>query len=136
MIGKVDPKLILLVDDDIDYLEVNRTVLESAGYGVQCCDDTQQALAAIESRRPDLIVSDLMMRSLYEGFAFAKVLRGDPSTARVPIIMTTGIKRQMGVSFKPTEQGDLAAMGVDAYLEKPVRAPALLAKVKELIGEP
>jgi CheY-like chemotaxis protein len=136
MIRNVDPKLVLLVDDDIDYLEVNRTVLESAGYRVQCCHDTQQALTAIEKRRPDLIVSDLMMRSLYEGFAFAKVLRGDPSTARVPIIMTTGINRQLGVSFEPSAEGDLEAMGVDAYLEKPVRAPALLAKVKELIGEP
>jgi CheY-like chemotaxis protein len=136
MMGNVDPKLVLLVDDDIDYLEVNRTVLEAAGYRVKACHDTQQALGAIEKNRPDLIVSDLMMRSLYEGFAFAKVLKGEPTTARIPIIMTTGINRQMGVSFEPTAEGDLEAMGVDAYLDKPVRAPALLAKVKELIGEP
>jgi CheY-like chemotaxis protein len=127
-------KLILLVDDDFDYLEVNRLTLERAGYRVACADDAEQGMRKIGEERPDLIVSDLMMGALDEGFAFARALKADAETAGIPIILTTGIHRQLGVTFKPTSPAELAAMGVEAYLEKPVRGPLLLAKVAELLG--
>jgi CheY-like chemotaxis protein len=128
-------KLILLVDDDTDWLEIARITLEAAGYQVICCMDAQQARASLDSRLPDLIVTDLMMRSLHEGFGLAKELKADPKTNRIPIVLSTGIARQMGVTFKPTGESDLVAMGVEAFLEKPVRPPALLATVRQLLGD-
>ncbi len=129
------PKLILLVDDDLDYLEIGRLALEAAGYRVVCSPDTDQALARVEEELPALIVSDLMMRSLQEGFAFARRLKADPRTATIPIILTTGIKRQLGgITFNPRSAEELAKMGVDAYLEKPVRGNVLVAKAREILG--
>lgn len=129
------PKLILLVDDDPDCLEVSRLTLEGAGYRVTCCFDTEQANSSISEETPDLIVSDLMMRSLDEGFGFVKSLRERPNAARIPVILTTGIQRQTGgITFRPRTEEERAALGIDAYLEKPVRGNVLLAKVRELVG--
>jgi CheY-like chemotaxis protein len=127
-------KLVLLVDDDADWLEIARLTLEGAGYEVVCCFDAGQARAALSRRLPDLIVTDLMMRSLHEGFGLAKDLKADPRTSRIPIVLSTGIQRELGVNFRPTDPSDLSAMGVEAFLEKPVRPPALLATVRQLLG--
>jgi CheY-like chemotaxis protein len=72
---------------------------------------------------------------LHEGFGLARELKSDPNTVGIPIVLSTGIERQMGVTFKPNGQSDLSAMGVEAFLEKPVRPPALLATVRQLLGD-
>jgi adenylate cyclase len=129
-------KLILLVDDDPDFLEVNRLTLEGVGYRVACCFDADHALAKVAEETPDVVVSDLMMRSFDEGFGFVKKLRAEPRTSRVKVILATGVQRQMGgITFRPRTEEERVAMGVDAYLEKPLRPGVLLAKVRELLGE-
>jgi CheY-like chemotaxis protein len=128
-------KLILLVDDDTDWLEIARITLEAAGFLVVCCHDAQQARASLDDRLPDLVVTDLMMRSLHEGLTLSRELKSDPKTRGIPIVLSTGIERQMGVTFRPTGQADLAAMGVEAFLEKPVRPPTLLATVRQLLSD-
>jgi CheY-like chemotaxis protein len=128
-------KLILMVDDDADWLEIARVTLEAAGYRVVCCNDAGQAMASMAQALPDLVVTDLMMRSLHEGFGLAKELKADPTTKGIPIVLSTGIERQLGVTFKPNSKADLLAMGVEAFLEKPVRPPALLAAVRQLLGD-
>jgi CheY-like chemotaxis protein len=128
-------QLILLVDDDHDWLEIARLTLEGAGYLVTCCIDAQQAKNCMGGRLPDLIITDLMMRSLHEGFSFAKELKSDPKTSRIPIVLSTGIERELGVTFRPTSKSDLVAMGVEAFLGKPVRPPALLATVRQLLDD-
>jgi adenylate cyclase len=129
------PKLIFLVDDDADWLEIARLTLEAAGYLVVCCLDAEQARIRLDERAPDLIITDLMMRSLHEGFGLARELKSNPKTSGIPIVLSTGIERQMGLTFRPTEASDLAAMGIEAFLPKPVRPPTLLATVKQLLAD-
>jgi CheY-like chemotaxis protein len=132
-----DAATILLVDDDKDFLELERRILESRGYRVVCFSDTRAALAALNADlqpvRPALVVTDLMMTGLDSGFTFARALKTDPRTGGLPVIIVSAVSSQKGFDFRPRTAADLAAMGADAFFDKPVAPEALLEKVKELL---
>ena len=126
--------LIVLVDDDWDFLEVEKAILEERGYRVQCFPDPDDALAMMAEERPDLVITDLMMRTLDAGFVLCKKIKENPRFATIPVIIVTAISSQRGFDFSPSLAGDLATMRADAYFEKPIPPEALLAKVAELLG--
>jgi CheY-like chemotaxis protein len=129
-------RTILCVDDDRDFLDMERRILAGGGYRVACFSDPASALAAMNAAAeiPDLVVTDLMMSALDSGFTLARALKDDPRFAKVPVIIVTAVSRQKGFDFTPKGAGDLLAMGAAAFFDKPVAPQALLAKVKELIG--
>jgi CheY-like chemotaxis protein len=129
-----DKALILLVDDDYDFLEMNRFILEGAGYRVVTATNPPEAMRRIAAETPDLVITDLMMTSVDAGFAFSAQLKDDPRTSSVPVIISTSVSSQLGLDFRPDSDDDLAKMRVDAYFDKPIQAPALLAKVEELLA--
>ena len=129
-----DQALILIVDDDYDFLEINRYILETAGYRVVTATNPSEATARVTAETPDLVITDLMMTSVDAGFTLAAQLRDDPRTAAVPIIISTSVSSQLGLNFRPETTEDLAKMHVDAYFDKPIAADALLAKVAELLS--
>ncbi len=126
--------LILLVDDDFDFLEMNRFILEGAGYRVVTATNPSEAMRRIAAETPDLVITDLMMTSVDAGFAFSAQLKDDPRTKDVPIIISTSVSSQLGLDFRPDSAEDLQKMRVDAYFDKPIQAQALLAKVEELLA--
>ncbi len=125
---------ILLVDDDRDFLEQNRSILAARGYRVVCHADPRQALQAMAADRPDLVVTDLMMSTLDSGFSFVRRLREDPRFAGLPVIIVTAVGSQLGFDFRPRSERDLGAMGADAFFEKPVAPLALIGRVEELLA--
>ena len=125
--------LILIVDDDYDFLEINRFILEGAGYRVVTATNPAEARTRIAEAAPDLVITDLMMTSIDAGFTFAAALKSDPRTAGVPVIISTSVSSALGLDFRPQSAGDLQKMNVDAYFDKPIDAAALLAKVEELL---
>jgi len=129
-------KKILIVDDDFDFLEINRIILEKAGYRVATATNPPEAQARIADEIPDLIITDLMMDSLDAGFSFSACLKDDPRTAAVPIIMSTSVSSALGLDFRPRSAEDMEKMRVDAYFDKPIDGGALLAKVAELPRRP
>ena len=131
-----DRQLIMIVDDDYDFLEINRHVLEKAGYRVVTAASPTQALGKLELEKPALVITDLMMTDVDSGFALSRALREDERYADIPIIMSTSVTTALGLDFKPRSAGDLTKMRIDAYFDKPLRSDALLAKVKELLTGP
>ncbi len=129
-----DHALILIVDDDYDFLEINRIILEGAGYRVATATNPAEAAARVAQEVPDLVITDLMMSSIDAGFVFSAQLKQDPRTSRVPIIISTSVTSQLGLNLRPESAEDLAKMNVDAYFDKPIPAAELLAKVEELLG--
>ena len=125
---------ILIVDDDYDFLEINRFILEGAGYRVTTATNPAEAMTRIDDQVPDLIITDLMMTSIDAGFAFSAQIKDDARTAAVPIIISTSVTSQLGLNLRPESDEDLVKMHVDAYFDKPIAADALLAKVAELLG--
>jgi len=130
-----EQRLILIVDDDYDFLEINRHILEKAGFRVATASSPAQAMERIAAETPDLVITDLMMSEVDSGFSLSRGLRDDPRTAAVPIIMSTSVTTALGLDFTPRSAADLASMKVDAYFDKPLDPTALVAKVRELLGQ-
>jgi CheY-like chemotaxis protein len=126
--------LILLVDDDYDFLELNRIILERAGYRVVVAAEPDQALTKMASERPDLVISDLMMTSLDSGFSLARAIKEAPAFAGIPIIITTSVTSALGLDFRPRSETDMCEMHIDAYFDKPLDPTRLLNKVAELLS--
>ena len=127
-------KLIMLVDDDRDFLEINRGPLEAKGYRVICFSDPDEALAAVKRERPDLVLTDLMMKNLDSGFSLARAIKSEPALAAIPVILVTAVASQRGLDFNPRTREELAAMNAEAFFDKPVSPEALVAKVQELLA--
>lgn len=128
------PALILIVDDDYDFLEINRMILERAGYRVVTAPEPQQALTKMAKEKPDLVITDLMMTSLDSGFSFARTIKEDPRYANVPVILSTSVSSAMGLDFRPHSAAETTQMNVDAYFDKPLVPAKLLAKIDELLA--
>lgn len=127
------PAVILLVDDDVDFVDITQSILEANGYEARCATDLPSARRQVQQERPDLIITDLMMEALDAGFSFAREVKADARLAGVPVILMTSVSRQLGLDFRPRSAEDLSAMGVDAYFDKPAQPNALLAKIAELL---
>jgi len=130
--GGDDPmaeKSILLVDDDPVFVEAMKAVLET-GYRVRSAANGKEAYQRIREELPDLIVLDVMMDYLSEGFDVARKLRQDPRTEAIPIIMLTGVDQMYNYRMEVDESW----VPCDRYLEKPVSPDLLLAEAKGLLG--
>ena len=127
--------LILVVDDDYDFLEITRLLLERAGYRVMTAADPAQALRKMAAEKPDLVITDLMMTSLDSGFSFARSVKEDPAYADIRVVLTTSVSSALGLDFRPRSAEEQAQMHVDAYFDKPLNAEQLLAKIAELLGK-
>lgn len=123
-------KAVLLVDDDEVFVDAVSAVLETR-YRVVTAANGTQGLARVREAAPDLIVLDVMMDHLSEGFDVARALRTDSATASIPIIMLTGVDQVYNVRMEVDESW----VPCDRYLEKPISPEELLAHVAELIGE-
>ena len=125
-------KNVVLIDDDQDFLEMNRRLLEKNGYSVSCFDDTSRAMRTMREQKPDLVVTDLMMTSMDSGFRVSAEMKGDPSLGNIPVIIVTAASSRRGFDFKPHSSRELECINADAFFDKPVSQPEFLAKVREL----
>ena len=122
-------KTILLVDDDPVFVESISAVLESR-YGVRRAANGTEAIEEVAREKPDLIITDVMMDHMSEGFDIVKKWRQNPDTKDIPIVMLTGVDQVYNVRMEVGE----AWVKADRYLEKPVDPEKLLGVVGELIG--
>jgi CheY-like chemotaxis protein len=125
--------VIMLVDDDIDFLEMNKHILETRGYRVLCYSDPQDALENMAKEKPNLVITDLMMKTLNSGFSFSQKIKENPRFTDIPVIIVTAVGSQLGYDFNPHTPEELEAMYADAYFEKPIAPEAFIAKVEELL---
>jgi len=124
-------KTILLVDDDADFVEATRAVLEGAGYAVAAASSGKEGLARLAKGGVDCVLLDVMMTRETEGFHTAEQIRENPATAKVPILMLTGIVEKTGFEFSPETDADY--LPVDAFIRKPVDPDDLLQAVAEAL---
>jgi CheY-like chemotaxis protein len=130
---KTNPK-ILIVDDDLDFIEISRINLEGKGYQVRSASDGKEGWKRVEKERPDLIIMDLMMEKLDAGMALSQKIKSHPRYASIPILMLTSISRDTGMDFAPRTAEDLKKLKVDDFHTKPIKAKTLLEKVEKLLG--
>ncbi len=112
---------ILIAEDHPDSREALSALLEAFGFRVLPAVNGEEAVALARTRRPDLILMDVMM-PVVDGLEATRRIRGFPETARIPIITITAVE----------EIRDRAIdAGADDFMSKPINSGALLTKVRE-----
>ena len=128
--SKTAPK-ILLIDDDLDFLNATETVLRSkSNYEVITATDGNTGLAKAKEEKPDLILLDIIM-PVEDGFAAAKKLKADPELQDIPVVLLTSFSQRLGETNLAVSQG--LDLDVEDYLEKPIEPQALLQKVEQVL---
>ena len=116
---------ILVVDDEPDALEVLGFKLKEAGFTPIFAKDGSRALASARDERPALIVLDLMLPEI-DGLEVCKILRRDPATAMIPILMLTARAAEMDRVIG-------LELGADDYVAKPFSPRELVLRIKKLL---
>lgn len=128
--SKTTPK-ILLIDDDLDFLNATETVLRSkSNYEVITATDGNTGLAKAKEEKPDLILLDIIM-PVEDGFAAAKKLKADPELQDIPVVLLTSFSQRVGETNLAVSQG--LDLDVEDYLEKPIEPQDLLQKVEQVL---
>ena len=125
-------KQVLIIDDDPDYSEALKAVIESKGYKAYTAPNSVAGLKKIESSKPDLIILDVMMETKDEGFNFARKLKRSEEYKAIPILMLTSIKESTGFDFG-SEVGDDKWLPVDDYCDKLIDMGDLMVRVEKLL---
>jgi CheY-like chemotaxis protein len=126
-----EKKLILLVDDDPDFVEAVRVIVESGGYDVEVAYDGQEGLEAVAKQKPDLIVLDVMMPVMNGHEACAK-LKESSETKEIPIILLTAVADR--VTTSTYTHRDMLESEAEDYMPKPVEPNELLERIKSWLN--
>lgn len=128
------PGKILIVDDDPDFREAMSTLLEIKGYDVSTASGGEEGFLKAMEIFPDLIVLDVMMTYKTEGIDVAHKIQSETSLKGTPVLLTTGIRKDMNLSFKLEPDQDM--LPVKEVLEKPVKPEILLSAIERHIKRP
>ncbi len=127
---------ILIVDDDADFRESTRTLLEAYGYEVSTATTGRAGLVALRSSPPDLLVVDVMMEYDGAGYEVNQAVKYGAefqSLRHIPIVMVSSIPMGPATRFKTAGEVDMITPNV--YLTKPLDIPCFLSEVRGLLGE-
>jgi CheY-like chemotaxis protein len=127
---------ILIVDDDLDFVEISKFYLERQGYKIQSAPNAKEGWKRVEKEKPDLIIMDLMMEHLDAGMILSQKIKNHPQYSSIPILMLTSITRDTGLDFTPCTGEDFKKMKVDDFSIKPIKPKTLLEKVEKLLNSP
>ena len=124
---------LLIVDDDPDYVDGIRSILDKAGYAVDVAYNPKDGFEALESKKYDLLLLDIMMGRGAEGVMMARKINKDAELRKIPVLIITGIREQMAFLF-PGQPVHPRFLPTDEVLEKPVEPNLLLEKVSQLLA--
>ena len=119
---------ILIVEDELDIAENLVALLTAKGHKATFSADGADALERARKERPDLILLDVMLPRM-SGHDVCRLLRADPKTAGIKIVMVTGLGRGGDVEAA-------FAAGADDYLIKPFDSARLFKKIEKILGAP
>jgi len=126
-----EEKKILLIDDDVDFIYLNKVFLKSKGYQVIAAYNGEEGIKKAKETKPDLIVLDVMMTRMTEGFDISRKIRMDEELKDIPVIMLTGIRKKERLPW--TFEPDDSWLPVTKFLEKPISPQRLLEEIKKII---
>ena len=126
---------ILVIDDDPDFVQAVTMVLRSGSYDVVTADGPKEGEQKVLTEKPDLILLDIMMDSLFDGFSLCDEIKRSKKFEHLrntPIIFVSAVKEKAGsrFAFNPREQG---MVGPNDYIDKPVQPDDLLARIERLL---
>jgi Lrp/AsnC family transcriptional regulator for asnA, asnC and gidA len=123
-----DP-LILIVDDDPDFVEITRSILDAEDYEVASASSGDEALRFMRNEKPDLVILDVMMKGIMDGLKASDEIRRDSKLNGIPILMISSITGSDYAEMFPTDE----YLSIDNFMSKPVDPERLLKEVKRLL---
>jgi CheY-like chemotaxis protein len=123
-------KKILIVDDDPDFVEASRLVLEAHGYEVVSAANGDQGLARVREEEPDLVILDVVMTSVLDGLSMSQQMYDDPEHRDIPILMVTSIANTDYAVLFPTDE----YIHIDGFMSKPIPPDRLLNAIDRLLS--
>ena len=121
---------ILIVDDDPDFVEATRLVLEAEGHQVVSAVDGDQGLARARAEKPDLVILDVIMKTVLDGLSMSQEMAGDPRQAATPILMVTSIANSDYAALFPTDE----YIHISDFASKPIAPKDLIQRVNKLLA--
>ncbi len=125
-----DKPRILIIDDDVDFVEATRIVLESKPYEVIIAYNGDDGLRKAREESPDLIILDVIMPGK-DGFSTAEQLKGNAELKKIPVIMLTSYAERGGESSIAMSGG--LTLETEDYIDKPIRPEELLKRVEKYL---
>ena len=122
---------IMVVDDDPDFVEFVRLILERE-HEVATAANGKQALERMRAEKPDLVLLDVMMTYKLEGLDVAETMRMDPELKDIPIVMVSSLPSSICSAYSekfPTDHH----VAVDDWISKPVKPDDLLARIAKFL---
>ena len=123
------PPTILVVDDDPDFVEFTRTVLTAEGYEVSTASSGNMALEVLAPAAPDLVILDIMMEGVLDGWDASGRIRATQGFGELPILVVSSITSTEYLAMVPTDEDHL----IDNFLSKPVDPKQLLREIRRLL---
>jgi CheY-like chemotaxis protein len=146
-----DGKEILIVDDSDENIAFMQEILEEMGIPHRVAMNGKEAMEALQEKRPDLVLLDVMMPRK-SGLKVYQEMKRDPELEKIPIIIVTGLGEVTGIDLKTGEEVEketymddltrrygarlreqLSGIEPDGLIEKPIDPPLLKAKIEELL---
>lgn len=128
-----DAQTVLIVDDDPDFVESNRDLLEAYGYRVLAAHDGAAGLELARKEKPDIMILDVMMATQTEGFEVARKIPQTPELQGLPVLLVTGVTKDLHLPFG--FEPDATWLPVQRVLEKPIAPARLLAEIEKVLGQ-
>jgi len=125
------PTKILIIDDDPDFREFVRIVLESHDYAVLEAENAEDGLALMRTGSPALVLLDAMMSYELAGVGTIRSVREDPALAHIPLILISAVLSQDEDRFLPADERAM----INRFLSKPISPDQLLAEVAATLTE-
>ena len=122
---------VLVIDDDADFVESITNLLEAKNYEVASAPNGQEGIEKAKADTPGIILLDVMMTKKDEGFDVARQLNADENLKSVPVIMISGVRKEMSLPFGFEPDPDW--LPVADFLEKPVKPDMLLKTIADNI---
>ncbi len=122
---------ILVVDDDVDFVEQIKIQLEAAGYDVVTANSVAEAEELIEREKPDVAIVDLMLEYADGGFSLCYKLK--KFNAKMPVILATSVANETGIDFDASTDEERSWIKADIVLAKPIRFEQLRREIERLL---
>ena len=124
--------VILIVDDDKDIIASLKIVLEAKGFETRSAGTEREALEKLKEVLPDLIILDVMLEGMSDGFNIARQLKSQDAYKKIPIIIITALGKKTGFHFDP-HIDKTKWLPIDTYFDKPVDPGVLVAEIEKLL---
>ncbi len=122
---------VLLVDDDPDFVEATKAILETKPFEVIVAYDGKEGLEKARGEKPDIIILDVMMPPP-DGYAVCSELKKDPKCKTIPILLLTAVMQALPHTLYTIDMG--LRTEADDYIDKPVEPAELVRRVESLIA--